>query len=216
MMGLEEPPVRPPARSPGWMLTLADLLSLLLAFFVLLFAATSVSKHNWQKIAPPLAAYLSGRPPPPTPPSSQTSPVAARDQLTYVGVLLDRLAQADAGMNGVKIVREAHLIRLILPDAPGTAADPQRFAGLAPLLGHLDNQVDVVVHLAPAAGTARQWRQAVLEALKIATALRRQGDFQPVTAMSMAATAPGGSVPDTEIIIHDRATAGSADSGHAG
>lgn len=42
----------------AWMLTFADLLSLILAFFVLLFATTSVKKPEWEKVAQSLSQRL--------------------------------------------------------------------------------------------------------------------------------------------------------------
>lgn len=47
-----------PDTSSAWMLTFADLLSLILAFFVLLFATTSLKKPEWERVAESLSQRL--------------------------------------------------------------------------------------------------------------------------------------------------------------
>lgn len=49
------PPKKPPAGAPLWMLTFADLMSLLLAFFVLLFSFSEIDKNKFKELAGSLA-----------------------------------------------------------------------------------------------------------------------------------------------------------------
>ncbi len=48
----------PPPNSAGWMLTFADLLALLLTFFVLLFSMNSVQSQQWEEIVNTFAEEL--------------------------------------------------------------------------------------------------------------------------------------------------------------
>jgi hypothetical protein len=168
---------------------------------------------------------MTGRAPAATPGSSEPPASPARDPLSYDGVLLRRLLAGDAGLSGIAIAETPHLIRLVLPPD----GDPARYGALAQFLGRLDNRVDVVVHVTPAAGgaAAASWRDGVLQALQIAASLRREGDFQPITCMSLAgaselaatgdaantgaataggpATAGGAMAGAAEILIHDTA-----------
>jgi chemotaxis protein MotB len=224
--GLETPAPRPATRSPGWLLTLADLLSLLLAFFVLLFAATSVQQDKWHRLVQPIAAYMTGRGTAGTgaagPGSTEPPGAPARDSLSYDGVLLRRLLAADTGLSGISLDETPHLIRLTLP----AGSDLSRAGALAQLLGRLDNRVDVVVHVAPVAGgaAAASWRDGVLRALQIAAALRRDGDFRPITCISLAGAselaatgdAAGTGAAAAEILIHDTAPPAAADTDRAG
>ena len=42
------------------MITFADLMSLLVSFFVLLFATTTVERHDWERVVLPISEYLTG------------------------------------------------------------------------------------------------------------------------------------------------------------
>lgn len=214
-----------PARSPGWMITLADLLSLLVSFMVLLFAATTVPPQKWRQVVQPIADFVSGQAPRSDQALPETQSAASPDALPYVGVLLNQLIVTQPALFGAAVSRSEHRLILLLPPLPariygvngdieGSPADP-RLPALAELLGRLDNRVDVVVHVTPPAGSeGPYWRQAVLESLRIAAALRREGDNQPIAAVGMVRAGTKGDVPDIEIVIHDTAQAATADTGN--
>ncbi len=49
----------PPAGSPAWMATFSDLMNLLLCFFVLLFAMSSIDSEKWEKVVASLQSAFS-------------------------------------------------------------------------------------------------------------------------------------------------------------
>jgi chemotaxis protein MotB len=198
------PPDRIQARSaPGWMITFADLLSLLLAFFVLVFAATSVEPDDWQRNVLPISTYLSGR-------SSEAGKVAEpapdtapRLDPIYLSTLLDRLVEADPALAGAQIRRHPHAVELVLAPNLVPTASPPPLAGLARLLATLDNRVELAVHTGidptPKADPASPWRRALALAQSVEAELDRLGDHRPVALNGMI-DLPGG--PDaTEIAV---------------
>ena len=49
------------------MITLADLLSLLVSFFALLYATTATDPATWNRVVKPISTYLTGQPDAPGP-----------------------------------------------------------------------------------------------------------------------------------------------------
>lgn len=190
------PPDRLQVRSaPGWMITFADLLSLLLAFFVLVFAATSVEPGDWQHNVLPIAAYLSGRSSAGGSVAQPAHDTAPRLDPIYLSTLLDRLVEADPALAGAHIRRRAHTVELALAPNFVPAASPPPLAGLARLLATLDNRVELAVHTGidptPDADPAASWHRALALALSVDSELDRLGDHHPV-ALSGMIDLPGG------------------------
>jgi chemotaxis protein MotB len=188
----------PRATAPGWMITFADLLSLLLTFFVLVFATTAVGPKDWQRVVQPISTYLSGRTIA-APQIAGPAPPPARLDLAYVSTLLERLVGAVPALTGAGLERREHDVVLTLPQgrepADWVGGTPSPLADLARLLDGLDNRVEVVVHggtdASPHARPEADWRRALGHAQDIAAALNRLGRTRPVAATG-SADLPGG------------------------
>jgi chemotaxis protein MotB len=186
-----------PARSmaPGWMITFADLLSLLLTFFVLVFATSTIEQKDWQRVVQPIATYLTGRTI--TAPNVATPDQAeARLDLAYLATLLERLVADVPALAGAQVVREEHALRLTLPSGRSWIGGPaQPLADLARLLAGLDNRIEITLHVgidpSPHADPLMDWRRALHGASAIAAELARLGAANPFDA-SAAVDLPGG------------------------
>jgi|HubBroStandDraft_1064217.scaffolds.fasta_scaffold00147_9 chemotaxis protein MotB len=194
MIEFDDPELEtPPGMAPGWMITFADLLALLLTFFVLVFATASVDQKDWQRVVQPISAYLTGRTiaAPAVAPPAPANP--ARDDLAYVSTLLDRLVADVPALAGAVVAREEHSVLLTLPPGAGGAAPP--LADLARLLAGLDNRIEILAHggtdPSPHAAPLADWRRALEKGLAVAAELRRLGYARPISA-SGTADLPGG------------------------
>ena len=113
---IEQPPTRP--RSPGWMITFADLMSLLVSFFVLLFATTTVEQSNWERVVQPISEYLTGHRLAGKGAAEVPPPAKARLDLGYAAALLDKLLADQPALKGATVRHEEHRLVLRLPPAP--------------------------------------------------------------------------------------------------
>jgi chemotaxis protein MotB len=197
MMPFDDPePEIPRSMAPGWMITFADLLSLLLTFFVLVFATTSVEQKDWQRVVQPISAYLTGRTLAAPNVAAPVPTVQAKLDLAYVSTLLDRLVADAPALAGSRVSRDEH--RVVLTLRPGGAwigGAPPPLADLARLLSGLDNRVEIFVHggidPSPHAPPVADWRRALQQAMALAAELNRLGYARPLGA-SGTADLPGG------------------------
>jgi chemotaxis protein MotB len=203
----------PPPVAPGWMITFADLLSLLLTFFVLVFATTTVAQRDWQRVVQPISTYLSGRTVA-APEVAGPTPVEAKLDLGYVSTLLERLVADVPALAGIVIERRDHAVALALPDGGWIGGTPPPLADLARLLSGLDNRVEIVAHRgidpSPQAQPAADWRRALDRADAIAAELKRLGRSGPLVATGAADLADAKQPERIEIVIDDIA----AEAGH--
>jgi chemotaxis protein MotB len=198
---------RPPA-APGWMISFADLLSLLLAFFVMLFATTSISEPDWQRMVAPISTYLTGHRL--APPGVALTPLASEPQHDsgYIAALLDRLIVDSAALKGARLEHRDHMLALLLPAEAGRAdIQPAPLGDLGRLLGGLDNKVEILVHggadLSPAGTPVGDWPRVVTRALTLAGRLSQVSDGRPVGASAMLDLSGGQQAEQIELDILD-------------
>jgi chemotaxis protein MotB len=192
---------RPPA--PGWMITFADLLSLLLAFFVLMFATTAVEEKDWQRVVVPISTYLTGHTI--AAPEASVAPPAgpAHIDLDYIAALLARLAADSSSLSGAAVERAEHVVLFRLPvGLAWQGGDPAPLADLARLLADLDNRVEVRVHTvadpSPHADPLIDWRRSLAHAVAVSAELARLG-AKPLPASGSVDLA--GALGDEQIVI---------------
>lgn len=212
MMPLDDPDMGVPSTgrhsvAPGWMITFADLLSLLLTFFVLVFATSSIEQKDWQRVVQPITTYLTGR--------TITAPhvaapgeAQARLDLAYLSTLLDRLVADVPTLAGAQVAREEHALRLTLPSGrPWIGGTAPPLADLARLLAGLDNRIEVSLHVgadpSPHADPVADWRRALQGASALAGELTRLGAARPFDASAAVDLAGGPGVERIEIEIDD-------------
>lgn len=216
-------PVPVTSPSPGWMISFADLLSLLLSFFVLLFATTSINHQDWVRVMQPVTLYFGGKPaalpgaraPAPTPPSATLD-------MNYLTAALRQLVAQDPGLAGATLRGEEHRAILTLPAALlpcRHAVDPgHRLAGLATLLGDIDNEIEITgrVGLDPTRGTGPEaWAQALGLADRVAAMMTTAGVARRLERSGRADLPGGGTACAAEIVLLDTAVAkpGAGDGG---
>ncbi len=177
------------APSRAWMITFTDLVSLMLTFFVLLFAMSHVKIGDWQSTIQALSQSLNPSRQPVTGLSSAPYNIATsfRRQavdLDYLASVLGQAIRADAGLAGGKVVRLEDQVVISLPGdllfAPSQTQLSER-AGVAVfrlggMLRNIDNEIGVQGFSAPDA-TIRDgvWEQSLGRAVAVANALRRSG-----------------------------------------
>jgi len=210
----DETPPRP--RSPGWMITFADLMSLLVSFFVLLFATTTVEKHDWERVVLPISEYLTGHRLEGKGAAEVPVPGRARLNLNYAGALIDKLVADQPALAGTEITREEHRLVLRLPAQPiAHWADTEKppLADLARLLTNLENKVEVTAHRganpAPGADPTHDWVVALGAANSIAGALQHLGYPRPLPQSAMIDLSDGGQTR-IDVVIEDQSAEGSA------
>ena len=206
--GQDEPPARP--RSPGWMITFADLMSLLVSFFVLLFATTTVERHDWERVVLPISEYLTGHRLEGKGAAEIPVPGRARLDLGYAAALLDKLIADEPALTGIEVRREEHRLVLRLPAQPiAHWTDPEKppLGDFARLLTNLENKVGVTAHRganpAPGADPTHDWVVALGAANSVAEALHRLGYPRPLPLSAMIDLGDGGQTR-IDVVIEDQ------------
>jgi chemotaxis protein MotB len=210
----DEPPARP--RQPGWMITFADLMSLLVSFFVLLFATTTVERHDWERVVLPISEYLTGHRLEGKGAAEVPAPGRARLDLNYAGALLDKLVADQPALAGTEVRREEHRLVMRLPAQPiAHWADTEKppLADLARLLANLENKVGVTAHRAtnpaPGADPTHDWVVALGAANSIAGALVHLGYPRPLPLSAMIDLGNGDQTR-IDVVIEDQSAEGGA------
>ena len=199
------------SQNPGWMLTFADLLSLLLSFFVLLFATTSINHQDWVRVMQPITLYFGAKPgaapgklaAPPLPP-------AATLDMNYLTATLRQLVAQDPALADAAVHGDDHHAVLTLPAALVPchhAVDPgHRLAGLATLLSNVDNQIEIIGHvgLDPTATVGPEaWIGALDFADRVAGVMTAAGISRGMEHSGRADLPGGRNACAAEIVLHD-------------
>lgn len=186
----------------GWMVTFADLLALLLTFFVLIFSMNAVQYEDWKAIVEALSDELN-------PIRAQVSeeelqgPEATKTfdpyaiSLTYLNTILDEKIADDPLLGGVSVHRLSDRLIISLPTEDFFAEDaahltPESAMALRKIaysLGQIKNQISVAGHtdLAPAGpGHISNWELSLTRALAVADTLKAAGYRRHIAAFGMA------------------------------
>lgn len=205
------PPDAPP---PPWMITFADLVSLLLTFMVMLFATSAVAPDQWRQATASLEQTIDwpGRQQPQAKARlgiGAGEPAAALD-LDYLAEVLRTALFGMAVGGDARIVRQDDRLVLILPRlafVPGEAglADPSAaaiLAGLIPTLRGISNAVALAGYGdAPAIRRTGEpagsdWELPLARALAVARILAAAGFDRPVGCYALAES-PADELGDT-------------------
>ena len=187
---------RPPDLSQAWMVTFTDLVALLLAFFVMLFAMSKVEWRHWQNLVDALADNL-----------NVVREIAAplpdklfdMDQIEVIpGVDLDYLSSVLRQQMGSEEILGPAIVqnlgdRLVislpgtllfapagteLPGSELSAAGRDAVFAVGGILRHLSNRVEVVGHVDPRAANGdfpSHWELSLGRAVQVAHMLARSG-----------------------------------------
>lgn len=194
-----EPPVE---IRTSWMLTFADVVSLLLTFFVLLFALSGVQAERFRGVADALSRTLN--------PTLAAAPAASAIRnvarapaepgadLGYLASLLEAVLRDAPTLKAARVTLEDDRLLLSLPgEAAFAPASPMIAPGaraavtaLAEALAGIDNRIAVLVAgegNAPGYGSAVEFSLA--RAASLANALRAGGIGKPLRATARAGAA---------------------------
>jgi len=182
----------------AWLVTFTDLVALLLAFFVMLFAMMTLDQDVWESLQEGFAVEwvrLDPLPEPPVPEEERDTPtVELRSgvDLDYLSALLRQELPNHAALAGARIDRQEGRLVIALPDRllfdsgatrPHPAAADALYT-LGGLLRHLDNRVEVLGHADPRPmpeGTTRSnWELSLARGTAVADMLARAGYTQPI------------------------------------
>lgn len=203
----ENPPspslLGPPGRGPAkqmWLVTFTDLVSLMLAFFVLLFSMSTIKTDQWKTVTESLTRRLN--------PSAEAEPVAAANiggltqdvglRLTYLATLLETQMEVDPILRGALIHRLGDRLAISLPSdllfGPGEALLERKAQAalfeLGGILTHIANDIVVFGHTDPRPVTGERftsnWELSVARAVAVSNELRRAGYTRDIIAYGAA------------------------------
>jgi len=221
-----------PTDSAGWMLIFADTLSLLLAFFVLLFSMSTLRIDTWLSMTNGLAErlnpsrYESEKPGPSELNLPRTNEQSAMN-LGYLAPLIDDKIRSSPALRNTVITTLPDRIVVSIPADILFQAGSTRLTGdgaqtifvLGGLLGSIGNKVTVAAYAEPASTPGQLAGAAMVRSIDRATEvahnLAESGYAKVVAAMGYADPGGQGFViqPSAElrnrvdVIIHDADTA---------
>jgi chemotaxis protein MotB len=203
MVPLPIPDARDQTRS-NWLVTFADLIALVLAFFVMLYATQKIERGDWQAMIASLSQSLKVTPEIQQNPRAQDNvtiinPPQATD-LAYLQALIDEVREKEAALANIVMHRLDDRLVIALPGdllfSPGRA-DPvpgaaARIAVLANLLRNVSNRIDIFGHTDPTPVPGQvfesNWELSLARAEMIAAMMRSAGYSRPLGAFGLADT----------------------------
>ncbi len=200
--GLPVAPFIAPARRRGasqaWLLTFTDLIALMITFFVMIFAMSTVKTSDWQSLSDSLRERLNTvfEPRPAAPmlrldmPDSEVTPGA---DLDYVAQVLSAQLRESQALADSVVRREGDRVFLSMPAdmlfATGAYALSESAAravfNLGGVLRNFSNRIAVAGHADPRQPRRQypsNWELSLLRAQSVAAALRAAGYDGPIIA----------------------------------
>lgn len=192
-----EGPARP------WLITIVDLMTILLTFFVLLFSMSKIDMNRFMPVARAYGDAFGGLPDENGPPLPEVAAVPG-DNLPYLeAVLRAAFARAPQLADVQFRATPQYLILSWSGDGPFgeggsgfTESSRRRVFDLGGVLSNLHNRIAIVGTAASdpedgAAGTAGAWRLAISRATAVAEAFAAAGYDKEITVLGRSAP-PGG------------------------
>jgi chemotaxis protein MotB len=181
-----------------WLITFTDLVSLMLAFFVMLFAMSEVKVALWEVTTQSLSRTLDpSRSPPPPPVAARNVPTVVLPpalDLDYLATLLLSASRSTPDLLETRLVRVADGLVLVLnpgdvfvgEDVRLSPAAMRTLSAVGGILGNVSNRIgvrmraDAEVTLRGGHGSA--WEFALIRAAAVANALRAAGYDRDIVA----------------------------------
>jgi len=207
----------------GWLITFADLLSLMLTFFVLLFSMSTIEYENWEAVVVTMSEEFSQKRPKlditPRDSANQLQPKkAAGLNLNYLQALLQRSIDSHASFEGVTIQREQDRLLISFPaallfenkDSEVIIDGTRPLQRLVGTLVQIKNKIRIAGHTNAApvsSGKFRSnWELSMARARIVAGILTDFGYTRPMTVLGYGDTIPSNLGPaqservDVEIV----------------
>ncbi len=191
------------AANAGWMLTFADLLSLILTFFVLVFSMSTIHHDSWQDVVETMRDQFDPSYRAITQRQFENNQAIAREgaqglNLNYLKALIQRDLDKNLSLKGTVILREQDRVIVSIPAnsifenksglfVPGAPAELQKFSGS---LVQIKNKLVIASHtndLPVSNGRHRSnWELSVTRAQLVAGVLVDAGYILPLTVVGHA------------------------------
>lgn len=185
-------------QTPAWMLIFADLLSLLLTFFVLIFSMNAVQVEDWQAVVESLSDRLNPshvrlREEPWDQHPKPNSDLTYGQSIDYLNTVLEqKIAQTPVlASTRVRLLEDRLAISipadLLFATGDAKIADPaarDAIADMAAILMHVKNDVAVVGYTDPSPVDgiryASPWELSLARAMTVAKVLKENGHRRPL------------------------------------
>lgn len=188
-------------RPSVWLMTFADITALLLAFFVMLFAMSSLEPEKWQSVISRVVTVdqreETKAPPPDSPDTVSTEDIAPALPTDYLSQVLAEKFKRHAILSRVMVHRLDRQVILSLPsdalfksgEIVLTPAAREALFGLASAVATLGNQIDVYGHADKPPESQRaftsKWTLSLARAVAVASELKRTGLARNVTMLGL-------------------------------
>ncbi|MCC9624108.1 OmpA family protein [Thalassospira sp. MA62] len=191
---------------PPWMLSLADLISLLLTFFVMLFAMSKVKIDRWDEVVDALSQSISPSPVEETdePTANMNIPRVYRKpamNLDYLSAVIDDAIEDNSVLGEATMSRDADKLVISLPgdlffvagSSDMTDRARQALFVLGGVLGNIGNRVGVQGHTDPRPVSGRglfasNWELSLARAAAVANQLKNSGYTDYINIYGFAAS----------------------------
>ena len=195
-----------PNGPPVWMLSLADLISLLLTFFVMLFAMSKVKIDRWDEVVDALSQSIK-----PAPKEENDEPMASLNiprvyrkpamNLDYLSAVIDDAIDDNPVLGDARMSREADKLVISLPgdilfvagSSDMTPKAQQALFVLGGVLRNIGNRIGVQGHTDPRPLSGRgqyasNWELSLARAGAVANELKRSGYTDYINIYGFAAS----------------------------
>lgn len=192
--------------TPAWMLSLADLVSLMLTFFVMLFAMSSVKVDRWSEVVDSLSRSIA---PAPTKPDDE--PLAQMNiprvyrkpamNLDYLSAVIEDAIHGNPMLQNATLSRDADKLVISLPgdvlfiagSADMTADARKALFVLGGVLSNIGNRIGVQGHTDPRPVSGRgkfasNWELSLARAAEVANELKKSGYMDYINIYGFAAS----------------------------
>ncbi len=188
---------------PLWLVSFADLVALLLAFFVMLFATQRVERLPWEALVSSLSRSLNA-----TQADQKPEPSSLRNvrrlsarravDLRYLEKLLHGKVAVEASLQDIRIWRGDDQLTIALPadslfptgSAELTEGARRVIFSLAGILRDIGNRIDIHGHTDPrpvrGETYSSNWELSIARASAVADELRRAGYHRGIAALGYA------------------------------
>jgi chemotaxis protein MotB len=195
-----------PNGPPVWMLSLADLISLLLTFFVMLFAMSKVKIDRWDEVVDALSQSIK-----PAPKEENDEPMASLNiprvyrkpamNLDYLSAVIDDAIDDNPVLGDARMSRDADKLLISLPgdilfvsgSSDMTPQAKQALFVLGGVLRNIGNRIGVQGHTDPRPLSGRgqyasNWELSLARAGAVANELKRSGYTDYINIYGFAAS----------------------------
>jgi chemotaxis protein MotB len=194
-----------------WLITFTDLIGLLLAFFIMMYAMSKIDQERWGRLVAQLGTIPGTEDgadlvsPQTTAPTEVPSPARGRD-IAYLAALLPQKLSEQPALAQARVVPGANRIDIVLPAdtllKPRSAAPSDAAASVMEavrsIVANLPNAVRIESRTGGRAQQAQHWTLGAARSAAVAAALAAAGYDRPLEARTYLA-ADGG--PDSIAIV---------------